>query len=171
MGDRPGRGPHIGGAVSGTGWVAAIHVSGGGVPKTPVPYAEIRVAGVEGDRQANQQSHGGPDRAVLLWSAEVIAKLRAEGHPIAPGLAGENLTLAGLDWTRIVPGVRLEFDGGVILEAASFCAPCWKIAAAFAQGEFNRIHHDRSPGDSRVCARVIREGRVKTGDGVTLIAG
>lgn len=156
--------------MSGTGWIAAIHVSDGGVPKRPVPHAEVRAAGLDGDRQSDTKVHGGPERAVLLWSAEVIATLRAEGHPIAPGLAGENLTLAGLDWTKVVPGARLEFDGGVILEAASWCAPCWKIAGSFTGGEFNRIHHDRHPGDSRVCARVIREGRIASGGSVRLVA-
>lgn len=138
------------------------------MPKKPVSHAEIRTAGVVGDRQSDGKVHGGPERAVLLWSAEVIAMLRAEGHPVAPGLAGENLTLAGLDWTKVVPGARLEFDGGVILEAASFCAPCWKIAGSFTGGEFNRIHHDRHPGDSRVCARVIVEGRLAAGTAVRI---
>src|SRR5437899_862580 len=78
-------------------YVHQINVSNGGVPKHPVPEARITVDGVAGDCQRSPKIHGGPDRAVCLFSLEVIEALRAEGHSIAPGSSGENLTLAGLD--------------------------------------------------------------------------
>lgn len=46
---------------------------------------------------------------------ELIEELRSEGHPIAPGTIGENLTLAGLPWKEMRPGVRLEV-GDVLKE-------------------------------------------------------
>ncbi len=73
-----------------------ISVSDGGVPNRPVPEAKITVDGVSGDRQRSPKIHGGRDRAVCLFSLEVIEALRAEGHPIEPGCTGENVTLAGL---------------------------------------------------------------------------
>jgi len=74
---------HNNGRVSGT--VHQISISQGGVPKRPVPSATVTETGVEGDRHRNPRLHGGPQRAVCLFSLEVIERLRAEGHPIAPG--------------------------------------------------------------------------------------
>src|SRR3712207_3923787 len=91
-----------------TGVVHQINVSNGGVPKLPVPEAAVTVDGVGGDRQRDLRVHGGPFRAVCLFSLEVIERLRAEGHPIAPGTVGENVTVGGLDWTLVRPGVRLR---------------------------------------------------------------
>jgi MOSC domain-containing protein YiiM len=79
-----------------TGTIIQISVSQGGVPKLAVPQAHVTPLGLEGDRQAHPEIHGGPNRAVCLWSLEVITALQQEGHPIAPGCAGENITLAGL---------------------------------------------------------------------------
>src|SRR5215210_2448542 len=90
-----------------------INVSNGGVPKQPILGAHVGPLGVAGDTQANTKHHGGPDRAVCLFSLEVIERLRAEGHPVAPGTTGENLTLSGIDWTAIGPGSLFLFDGGV----------------------------------------------------------
>src|SRR6185369_3859148 len=97
--------------------IHSINVSDGGVPKLPRELCVVRTGGLEGDRQRDLENHGGPDRAVSIYSLELIEALRAEGHPIAPGTIGENLTLAGLTWTDLKPGARLEI-GEVLLELA-----------------------------------------------------
>lgn len=69
-----------------SGHVAQINVSPrGGVPKFPVPSAEVTETGVVGDRQRDLRFHGGSQRAVSLYAAARIAALQAEGHPIGPG--------------------------------------------------------------------------------------
>src|SRR5262245_43275719 len=75
------------------GSVYQVNISSGGVPKCAVPEADITVGGVSGDRQRDPFNHGGPERAVCLFSLDVIERLRAEGHPIAPGTVGENITV------------------------------------------------------------------------------
>src|SRR5919107_4461162 len=95
--------------------IAWLNVSDGGVPKLPVARARVTSAGVEGDRQRKLTIHGGPDRALCLWSLELIEALRAEGHPVVPGSAGENVTISGVDWGRVVPGARLRL-GSVLVE-------------------------------------------------------
>ncbi|MGH6631118.1 MAG: hypothetical protein ACREB3_15430, partial [Burkholderiales bacterium] len=50
--------------------VHQISTSNGGVPKLPVAEARIMVEGLVGDRQRNRAHHGGPDRAVCLFSLE-----------------------------------------------------------------------------------------------------
>jgi MOSC domain-containing protein YiiM len=57
---------------------AAIHqlnISNGGVPKRPVPAAELTHPGLAGDRQRDTRHHGDPDRALCLFSLEVIEAL------------------------------------------------------------------------------------------------
>ncbi|MDX1467967.1 MAG: MOSC domain-containing protein [Acidimicrobiia bacterium] len=148
-----------------------INVSDGGVPKRPVAGAHINRDGVEGDRQADTVHHGGPDRAVCLFSLEVIKNFQAEGHPIQPGSAGENLTISGLDWDEVVPGTRLAVGEDVQLEITSYTSPCDKNASWFKDGEFTRMLQSRHPGESRLYARVLSEGPVRAGDAVEVMHG
>jgi MOSC domain-containing protein YiiM len=151
------------------GRVARISVnSQGGVPKHRVPAARLEIGGVVGDHQNDREHHGGPERAVCLYAAEVIRALQQEGHPIEYGAAGENLTLENVDWARIVPGARLRIGDGVLLEVVSYTTPCYKIAASFVDGDFKRISQKLHPGWSRVYARVLQPGEVREGDCVTI---
>lgn len=143
-----------------------ISISDGGVPKLPVAEARLTVNGVAGDRQRNLQAHGGVDRAICLFSLEVIDALQAEGHSIRPGSSGENLTIAGLDWPKLLPGDRLRIGDTVLLELMSYTAPCKYNAQWFANGDFSRIAQKLHPGWSRLYARVLAEGVVRPGDRV-----
>jgi MOSC domain-containing protein YiiM len=145
--------------------VESINVSDGGVPKRPIQSARITREGVEGDRQRDLRFHGGPERAVTLFSSERIDLLRAEGHPITAGSTGENLTLSGLDWDEIGPGARLRV-GDAEIEITRHAAPCAVIRGSFADGDSGRISEKAYPGWSRLCARVLREGVVQVGDTV-----
>src|SRR5690349_11788499 len=135
-----------------------INVSRGGAPKHPVEQAAVTTEGIVGDYQRDRRSHGGPTRALCLFTIEEIRRLQAEGHPIAPGSAGENLTLEGLDLAALTPGTRLTLGDEVEIELTSYTAPCDNIAASFADGDFTRISHKLHPGESRIYARVLREG-------------
>jgi MOSC domain-containing protein YiiM len=140
----------------------------GGVPKFAVGQALVTTTGVAGDRQRDLEHHGGPERAVCLFSRELIEALRAEGHPIAPGTAGENLTVEGLDWPALAEDARLAV-GEVVLQITRPAPPCNTIAASFIDGQFTRISHKKHPGWSRLYARVLREGVVREGDPVRVL--
>jgi MOSC domain-containing protein YiiM len=146
-----------------------INTSRGGVPKLPLPECRVTTLGLEGDRHNDTRYHGGPDRAVTLFALERIDALRGEGHPIAAGTIGENLTVSGLDWDAVVPGARLQV-GGVLLEVTKHTTPCVTIAGAFTAGDYGRVSQKIHPGWSRVCARVLEEGLVRVGDSVCVVA-
>lgn len=152
-----------------SGRILQINVSNGGVPKLGRPAAQVRASGVEGDRQSNLAVHGGADRAVCLYALEKIQALQAEGHPIFPGAIGENLTLSGLDWESLVPGTRLRFAGGVLLEVVSYTNPCNNIASAFLDGQYGRVSQSQFPGWSRVYARVLQPGLLQPGEQVDVL--
>jgi MOSC domain-containing protein YiiM len=152
-----------------TGSLASINVSTGGVPKRRVTDAIVRLSGLQNDAQNDQKHHGGLDRAVCMYSLEVIRALQQEGHPIDVGTAGENLTLQGIEWELVVPGSRIKIGDDVTLEVASFTTPCKTIRESFIDGVFIRISHKTYPGWSRVYARVLREGEIRSGDAVEVI--
>ncbi len=144
------------------GLVSGLHLGPGGVPKHPAPEVAVRWSGVEGDRQASRQHHGRPWQALCIWSADVIDELAAAGHPIAPGLAGENVTVTALDWARVVPGAQLRL-GEVLCEVSSYALPCKKNARWFVDGHFDVMHHRHGPV-SRVYATVLEPGTIRVGD-------
>jgi MOSC domain-containing protein YiiM len=148
--------------------VHQINLSKGGVPKTPVKEAVVDINGIAGDYQANLKHHGGPDRALCLYSLEVIEKLRSEGHPISPGSTGENVTIDGLGWDNMVPGAKVTI-GQTVAEITSYTSPCWKIVDSFADGDSSRIGQEEHPGWSRVYAKVIIGGTIRTGDEVGIL--
>ena len=127
------------------------------------------MGGVAGDAQRDRELHGGPDRALCLFSMEQIRALQAEGHPIAPGHIGENLTVEGLDWDAVAPGARLLLGEDVLVEVTRYTSPCANIRAAFTGGDYARVSQKRHPGASRVYARVLRTGAIRRGDPVRLL--
>ena len=149
------------------GRVVGLQCSGGGVPKLPVTEAIVRAGGMEGDRQRNRRFHGGPRRALCLYSQERLDALVAEGHSVTPGALGENVTISGLRWEDVIPGARLAL-GEVQVEVTSYTAPCKNISAAFSDGQFTRVGQKVHPGWSRVYVKILREGRIRVGDGVVL---
>ncbi len=143
-----------------------INCSQGGLPKLPLTEAWVSIEGLCGDGHRNKILHGGPDRAICVFSFEVIEALRQEGHTIFPGAAGENFTLAGLDWAHIHPGDQMKIGEEVRIEFTSFCDPCRHITQWFYKGDYNRIVQQQHQGWSRLYARVLTEGQVRPGDRV-----
>jgi MOSC domain-containing protein YiiM len=149
------------------GRVDWLNVSNGGVPKLPIHSAELTELGLVGDAH-RKPMHGGPTAALCLYSLEVIHALQVEGHPIHPGAVGENVTIVGVDWSRIQPGDRLRL-GPTLVEITRYTTPCVNVQGAFKDGDFARILATRHPGEARAYARVIETGRITVGDPVEVI--
>ena len=145
-----------------------IHVSKGGVPKHEIESVHVTRSGLEGDGHAKPDIHGGPQQAVCLFALERIEALAEEGHPISPGSVGENVTVRGLDWDGVHPGVRLRLGPQVLLEISGYAAPCRTIAGSFSDGRFQRLNQLKAPGWSRLYAEVLAEGVIRAGDPVSV---
>lgn len=148
------------------GTASGLFLGGGGVPKQRVESLDVAHDGVVGDRQANRTHHGRPWQALCLWSTEAVDHFRAEGHPVAPGLAGENVSVTGLAWERVRPGAQLRI-GDVLAEVSSYAIPCQKNARWFLDGRFDVMHYRHGPR-SRVYATVLEPGAVMAGAPVLL---
>jgi len=144
-----------------TGTVAHMHASKG-LPKKPIDSAVIGWKGVEGDVQSSRAHHGRPWQALCIWSTDAIETLRAQGHPIAPGYAGENITVAGIPAGAFRPGAQFRV-GSVRGFLSSYAWPCSQNKDWFAGGDFMAMCHEN--GDlSRVYAMVTATGTVSVGD-------
>jgi MOSC domain-containing protein YiiM len=149
--------------------VYQINLSDGGVPKRPVLEAVITTTGVEGDRQRNLKVHGGLDRALCLFSQDLIERLQDEGHSIEAGSSGENLTFAGLEWEKLKPGDRLQIGPDVQIEIMSYTIPCEQNSQWFRDRDYKRVSQKKNPGWSRFYAKVLREGVVRPGVDVEIL--
>ena len=152
--------------ASAAGTVVQLSVSSGGLPKVAIDSAEVTWKGMTGDRQATRVHHGRPWQALCIWSAEVIDDFRDAGHSVAPGRAGENITISGLPWADVRAGVRLRI-GDVLCEVSAYALPCASNKPWFINGDFSVMHHERGPV-SRVYATVLEPGTVTAGDAAIL---
>lgn len=152
--------------TAGRGVVTQLSTSKGGVPKLPVESVDVSFGGVIGDAQGERLHHGRPWQALCLYSDEVIDAFRAVGHPIGRGSAGENITISGLKWADVRPGVRLKI-GTVLADVQAYATPCRHNAQWFSGGDFNLMSAKRGPV-SRLYATVREPGRITTGDAVIL---
>lgn len=150
------------------GRIFQLNTSPGGLPKLATREAEVTELGLTGDDHKFPDIHGGPERAVCLFSLERILELQSEGHPIFPGAVGENITISGIDWNDVTPGQKLSLGEEVLVEITSYTSPCNSILASFFDGKYQRISQKLNPGYSRVYARVLRPGRIKVGQPVQL---
>ncbi|MCB9914161.1 MAG: MOSC domain-containing protein [Planctomycetes bacterium] len=140
------------------GRVAAVCLGPGGVPKHEVESAEVGALGLAGDGH-RFHLHGGPDRAVCLFSRELAALLEADGvRPIAPGDFGENLCTEGLDLGALRIGDRLAVGDALVLEISDVRTPCKTLRGIDAR------FPDLMVGRSGWLARVLTPGTVRRGD-------
>ncbi len=154
----------FGGPAIGT--ATGLFLGQGGVPKARAEVLEVGFDGVVGDRQDDRRNHGRPWQALCIWSTESIDHHRADGHPVGPGLAGENVSVTGLPWARVRPGVQLQL-GDVRAEVSAYAVPCHKNARWFRDGRFDAMHHRHGP-HSRVYATVLEPGTITAGAPVLL---
>lgn len=123
----------------------------------------VGALGLEGDEQFDRESHGGPDKAVLAYSADHYPAWRGEIGiaDFGPGAFGENLTITGLDETRVCIGERWTI-GGVMLEVSQPRGPCANISRRWNREDLlDRVTRSRLGG---WYLRVITPGRLATGD-------
>ena len=116
-------------------------------------------------------------QALCLDSSDLVAELRSEGHPVEAGGAGENLTMSGIDWSRMRGGLTVTItstgagtSGEVVLRTSCPAAPCHKIGDCFSERHWNRIDHAERPGWARWYASALTGGTIAPDATVTMIA-
>lgn len=123
---------------------------------------------LEGDGQADRSVHGGPEKAVLAYSADHYPAWRQElGIADLPhGAFGENLTIEGLDERSVGAGKRFRI-GESIVEFSQFRQPCWKLAKRWDRRDLPKLV--LKTGRSGWYFRVLQEGRIAPGQALERI--
>ncbi len=100
-----------------------------GFYKQPVSGpVELGRLGLRGDGQADLENHGGPDKAVCVYSADHYPGWRqALALDLPTGAFGENFTIAGLTESQVCVGDVWRI-GEVVLQVSQPRQPCWKLA-------------------------------------------
>ena len=90
---------------------------------------QVHAEGVTGDEQADRKHHGGPDKAILAYSADHYPQWREElGLPnFGPGALGENFEIQGQTEAQVCIGDKYRVCD-VVLEVSQPRQPCWKPA-------------------------------------------
>lgn len=101
-----------------------------GFNKLPVVGpVRLGLTNLEGDGQADLVHHGGPDKAILAYSADHYDGWRHELKManLAFGAFGENFTVEGLTEANVCLGDIWQV-GDAVLQISQPRQPCWKLA-------------------------------------------
>jgi MOSC domain-containing protein YiiM len=151
-----------------------ISISRGGPPKTEIKEGQVTTLGIEGDSHRDRINHGGVERALCLFSKEIIDALASKGYNIFPGALAENLTLAaegGFDYSNLLPGDTVAIGENVKIQITSYTTPCSNVAPYLTlpdsdKSNLGEVLQEKNPGRSRLYARVLQQGKIRKGDRV-----
>lgn len=140
-----------------------------GFHKSPVDgEIEVGPENLAGDGQADLHVHGGPNKAVCVYSAEHYPAWRArlELAEFPFGAFGENLTLEGATELSVCLGDLWQV-GDVQFEVSQPREPCWKLARRWQLVKLPAWVVET--GWTGWYFRVQRTGRIAAGQELTLI--
>jgi MOSC domain-containing protein YiiM len=147
-----------------TGTLAQLNISAGGMPKLSIPVAKVTAQGVAGDSSRNRKFHGGPDRAICIYSEELYAVLQDFGVDVKPGDVGENFTTRGIDLQKLAKGDRLKVGADCVIELTGVRVPCHQLK------KWDIELPELIVGRSGWMAKVISEGVVRPGDRIEVMS-
>ncbi|HEY9854336.1 MAG TPA: MOSC domain-containing protein, partial [Stenomitos sp.] len=139
-----------------------------GIVKEPVDGPLwLATTQLEGDGQADRVHHGGPDMAVLAYSAEHYPLWRAElGLDLPHGAFGENLTVTGLSEAVVCLGDLYQL-GDAIVQVSQPRSPCWKLARRWGMPDL--VARVQKTGRTGWYLRVLKEGHVAPNQEMALL--
>lgn len=128
-----------------------------------VPVSRL---GIAKDAVVDTRNHGGPDQALYLYTLEDYHWWAEQDVATGPGQFGENLTVSGIESSRLCIGDRLVC-GGVTMEVTAPRIPCSTFAAKMGDSTF--VKRFRDAGRPGAYLRVIAEGRIQAGQVIELV--
>jgi MOSC domain-containing protein YiiM len=123
---------------------------------------------LDGDDVANKEFHGGPDNAVLCYSADHYPLWQHEwgmNEALPCGGFGENFTISGLDEQNVCLG-DVYAIGDVRIQVSGPRKPCYKLERRWRR--YDLIKRVTETNRGGWYARVLKTGFVSAGLGVDL---
>ena len=128
---------------------------------------KITQAGIVGDQQHDLKNHGGPDKAILVYSQDHFPYWKETLNlDVQAGGFGENFTVMNFDETMVCLGDTWRI-GNVMTQVTQPRQPCWKLAR-----RWNRLELPKKvikTGKSGWYLRVTKAGEVNAPHSITLI--
>ena len=137
--------------------------------------------GVEGDahagatvkhRSRTKQDPLPPNlRQVHLIGAELHDRLRGEGHDVAAGAMGENVTTRGIDLLGLPTGTRLTLGADAVVEVTGLRNPCGQLNGVSPGLQRAVLDKDAKGNVIRlagIMGVVVADGVVRPGDEITI---
>lgn len=140
-----------------------------GIFKEPVDGpVMLRTTNLDGDGQADLVHHGGPDKAVLAYSAGHYANWRQVlNNPKLPfGAFGENFTVDGLTEADVCIGDTWRIGPEAAVQVSQPRQPCWKLSRRWRIKSL--AWQTQQTGRTGWYFRVLKEGIVAAGIPVEL---
>jgi MOSC domain-containing protein YiiM len=141
-----------------------------GIAKRPVEAETLWLdrLNLEGDGQADLESHGGADKAVYAYPSEHLAAWSAElGEELGPAAFGENLTTEGGLEADVGIGDRWAW-GEAVLEVSQPRWPCFKLG--LHRGSQAVVARFRQSGRTGWYLRVLQPGWVPVAGPLRVVA-
>jgi MOSC domain-containing protein YiiM len=134
-----------------------------GIFKEPVAgRVSVRRHNLDGDRQADLNVHGGPDKAVYAYAASHYTRWLSElpDLDLTPGAFGENLTIDYFSEDAVRIGDRFQ-AGTALLAVSQPRLPCFKLNLRHRRDDMiDRMLANRLTG---FYLRILEEGMVEAG--------
>jgi MOSC domain-containing protein YiiM len=143
-------------------WVSAIF-------KEVVDGAiHLHSTNLDGDEQADLRVHGGPDKAVCVYSADHLPFWRVTlgRDDVGPGAFGENFSVAGVSEADVCIGDVFQV-GTAVVQVSQPRGPCWKLGRKWARLDLPKVVIKE--GKTGWYLRVLQPGDVEAGQEVGLV--
>jgi len=134
-----------------------------GIRKKPVsgPCA-LGESGFEGDGVGDRKNHGGPDKAVCVYSFDYYFYWNTVlGTKLIPAAFGENLSVSSLREEDVCIGDVFQL-GDAVAQISQPRQPCSTLAALHGRNDMVKLVVDS--GRTGFYFRVMKKGMVKKGD-------
>jgi MOSC domain-containing protein YiiM len=140
-----------------------------GIFKEPVAgRVMLRTLNLDGDRQADLAVHGGPSKAVYVYSSEHYDYWKREfpEMQLPWGMFGENFTSAGLFESKLNIGDKFGVGSAVVMVTEPRM-PCYKLGIKFGRPDI--VKRFLASERTGFYFAVVQEGEVGAADEIQLI--
>jgi len=138
-----------------------------GISKIPVSGPiHLNELGFDGDGVADHKHHGGPDKAVCVYSRDHYPYWeKILGGELPPAAFGENLSVSGIMEDRVCIGDIFQV-GTALAQVSQPRQPCAKLAARYDRDDMVKLVADS--GRTGFYFRVLENGIVRVGEPILL---
>jgi MOSC domain-containing protein YiiM len=138
-----------------------------GIGKSKIEHsAMVNEHGVSGDEQADLVNHGGPDKAICVYSFDHYPHWeKVLNRSLTYGAFGENFTVSRMKDDEVHIGDVFQV-GSAVLQISQPRQPCWKLAMKWGLDELPLLVTEQ--GATGFYFRVLQAGEVQAGDELQL---